>query len=478
MKKIKILLTLTLTLAALLCLTACGKEAAEKEFYTAYEISHIQVEQKSADTFVYTVESDIAPSATAKVYVARYDRIDGNSKALDYTAKDGKFVFTAEVGYDSYFIKIVDGEKTATMPMSRPQMAPALSGSGNAAVLTYNFVNGTSWSSFCDPTGKAVYRSSKPVFDESAQLVAKNINIFGVDSTTDTTASDDMPYYYVVLSAKNGIVTYISAPIMTVENAYTDLKVRLETVEGKPNLVVSGKFKVDGDVALELYSADTKLGKVTEVVGTPVTGKAGEIFEVRLDASTVVSANGAGIWYDIKLASGSGSLYELSATCADMGQTLKDKNVTFEFKEWNQILKLNYQIYDYDVESVKIETPDGVPTLVIVGTMDESLREVKIHADYEVNGKKNHLYWDNLATESGSFRFEIALTELKADGQPWYWFHIYTYKGNASVNSGSGDLARGEHLTIGQKFEYDGVTYTVKAYNDVGAQLVIEAMKQ
>lgn len=477
MKKIRVLFVALLALTIVLCLGACGQKRT-REPYTAYEITKVDIAQKTANTFSFTVASDIAPSDTAKVYVTHYDRVDADAQALSYENKDGKYVFEAEVPYSSYFIQIVDGEKTATLPMTRPQMAPALNTAASNNVLTYNFVNGTSWSSFCDPTGKSVYKSSSPVFDENAQLVAKNVNIFGVDSTTDTAPSADMPYYYVVLSAKNGIVTYVSAPIMTVENAFSDLKVTMVEQNGAKLLQVSGKFVTAGDVALELYSADTKLGRVIEIVGDRISGEAGEKFNVVLDMTKVVNGStGAGIWYDIKLASSSGSLYELPNTLADMDQTMKADNVTFEFKEWNSILKLNYQIYDFDVSTVKIELVDGVPTLIVEGAMDSALRDIKLHGDAEVNGKKENYYWDNLSEEDGKFRFRVALTELPDADQPWTWFHLYTYKGNATVGI-SNDLNRGSTLNIGDEFLYDGVKYTVKAYQGTGTQLVIEAQKQ
>lgn len=475
MKKNRALL-IALVAILVLCLSACFTFGRQREPYTAYEIKSVEIHQRSLNTFNYTLESDIAPSDSAKVYITRYDRIDEDSRAIDYTVVDGRFSFVADVTYSSYFIHIVDGDKSATLPMTRPQMAPALTRGEGSCVLTYNFVNGTSWSSFCDPTGKSVYRSASTTFDESAQLVARNVNIFGVDSTTDTTATDDMPYYYVVLSAKNGIVKYVSAPLMTVDHAYSDLSVSMEMVDGIPMLKVGGRFIIDGDVALEFYSADSKLGKVLEIVGDRVEGKAGDTFTVMLDMSNVVNgATGAGIWYDIKLSSASGSLYDLSALMADMSETLVDGNTMFEFRAWNDILKLNYEYYDYAASSVHIEDVDGVPTLIIEGSYNDTIREIKLHADVNVDGNNiAELYWNNLAENNGEFLFNVPLTDLPTDGTPWMWFHIYMYKGNATVATSS-NLLRGSKLSIGQEFTYNGVVYTIKAYQDIGTQLAIQA---
>lgn len=449
--------------------------AASDTSYTSQGISHVDINQQTADTFKYVVTSDIAPSSTARVYVSRYDKVSSDMTPVEYENIDGKYVFTTEVKYNSYFIHIVDGAKSAVLPLTRPQMAPALSATESGqAVLTYNFVNGTSWSSFCDPTGKSVYKSSKLIYDDSATLVERNVNIFGVDSTTDITPSDSEPYYYVVLSAKNGIVTYVSAPIMTVERAYSDIAVSLKTVDGTPYLQVDGKYVADGDVAIELYSADTKLGKVLEIVGKSQSGKAGESFSVTLDISQVISGtSGAGIWYDIKLKSSSGSLYEISDSTADLSETILYKKVTFEFKEWNHILKLNYQYYDFSATSVTIDTT-SVPTLIVKGVYADGIANVKLHADYEDKaGEKHHLYWDNKSTKDGEFEFEVALTDIPATEQPWAWFHVWTYTNEDTHNSG--DLNRGSSLSIEQSFEYEGVRYTIKAHEGTGAQLVIQA---
>lgn len=450
----------------------------EQATYTSQGISHVDISQKASDKYEYVVTSDIAPSATSKVYVTRYDKVTSDMTPVEYTQQDGKYVFTTEVKYDSYFIHIVDGARSAVLPLTRPQMAPALSSTDEgSAVLTYNFVNGTSWSSFCDPTGKSVYKSSKTTFDDSATLVERNVNIFGVDSSTDITPSDDEPYYYVVLSAKNGIVTYVSAPIMTVERAYSDIAVSLKMVEGKPYLQVDGKYVIDGDVAIELYSADTKLGKVLEIIGDSKSGKAGESFSATLDISQVVSGtSGAGIWYDIKLRSSSGSLYEISDSTANMAQTLLyDNTVTFEFKEWYHILKLNYEYYDFSVLSVTVDTTD-VPTLVVTGIVSSDVIDIKLHSNVVANDVDiQDFVWDNESKDAGQFEFRINLTQISTEGKPWAWFHLRVYKSTTSYNQS--DLNRGDKLTIGQTFDYEGVRYTISAWNNVGAGLAIQAEK-
>lgn len=476
MKK-KIGLLLCLCLLTCLVLTGCGKKTKKYvgENFTAYEITHVDIYQKSTNNFDFSVNSNLLPGNDSKIYITRYDYIPNDATAIPYQVENNIYKFTTEVVYDYYYIWVKNNDARAVLPMMRPQMAPSLTVDQQNYIMTYNFVNGTSWSSFCDPTGKSIYKNNKPVYDDSATLVAKNINISGVDSTTDPNGSAENPYYFVVLTAKNGIVTYVSAPIVTYEYAFSDVKVNFEQNEDKIYLVINGKFAINGDVAADIYSADTKLGKVTEIIGNYVSGEANDEFETKVDISQIVTESGSGIWFDIKLATTSGARYELPQSVANMSETISVNGVTFEFKSWNNILKLNYGFYDYTVTEVKIDTT-SIPTLIVKGEIFEnnSISSIKIHTDYDLDGQKKHLLWDNISTDPTKFEFEIKLTDLPVEGTPWCWFHIYTYSGNSTIPN-QADLNRGALIEIGTTYTYNGIVYTIQAYQGTGVQLVIQA---
>lgn len=478
-KKSLIFISLIIALFLTVVLVACNSHVNEP--YTAYEILKVDITQKGAFNYDYIISSDIAPSDTAKVYITRYEKISATDSPIPYEAKNGKYSFNADMSYDNYFIHIIDGEKTAILPMTRPQMAPTLIRHTNDAVLTYNFANGTSWSSFCDPTGKSVYRSDKAIYDGSATLVASNVAIWNADTTTDNSPNKNAPYYYVVLSAKNGIVTYVSAPVTTLAKTYTDLKVSFDSVNNKNVLKVSGKYVIDGEVGVVIYSADEKLGKVTTIRGTTAKGVAGESFVTTInldDVYAITGSEGAGIWFDIKLASGTGALYEISSSRANMSDTIRSGKTEYGFKEWNSILKLNYKAYDYAIESVNVEEGENsAPVLVVKGSYDTSaLTDIKLHGDVQADGKQvKDIIIGNTDSREGYFEFRMALTDIPTTGKPWCWFHIYTYKNNSSVNSGQDDMPRLGTLAIEESFSYDGVLYTIKAYNGTGAQLAIQA---
>ncbi len=454
-------------------------DSADAGFHQSYDVTDVYVEQKKVDTFLYKVKSDITVTANTKVYVTPYSTLSANAQPVEYTKENDSLVFTATVPYDTYFIHIVDGTKTALMPMARPMCAPTLSKGTSSNIVTYNFVAGTSWSSFCDPAGKAVYRSASSQFDETAEVVAQNVQISGVDSTTDPSPDASKPYYYVVLTSKNGVVTYVSAPLIDYDTAFSDVNVSVENINGRAVLVATGTFKINGDVALDVYSADEKLGSVTEITGEFVSGNAGDTFRVTLDFTDIIKASGAGVWFDVKLATSTGLLLEVPATAANTANVVQIDSTTIEFKSWNGILKLTYAFYDVAVSSVTIDESDITrgPVLVVTGVMANDVREVKLHADAEFSGSKHHYYWTNVSSTTSEFRFEVALSELPSTGQPWSWFHIYVYKGNATVESAKIDLNRGSALSIGQTFTFNSVQYTIQAYNGDGSQLVIEALE-
>ena len=314
--------------------------------------------------------------------------------------------------------------------------------------------------------------------DETAEVVAQNVQISGVDSTTDTTPSADKPYYYVVLTSKNGVVTYVSAPLIDYNTAFSNVNVSVENIGGRAVLVATGTFNIPGDAALDIYSADEKLGSVTEVMGEFVSGDAGDTFRVTLDFTDIIKSAGAGVWYDVKLATGSGLRLEIPATAANTGNVVQIDRTTIEFKSWNNILKLTYAFYDVSVTQVIIDESDATrgPVLVVTGILANNVRSVTLHYDAEYGGRKHDIEINNISTTDGEFRFELALKDLPTQDTPWCWFHIYVYKGNATVASEKIDLNRGPALSIGQEFIFGNTKYVIQAWNGDGSQLTIQAV--
>lgn len=147
-----------------------------------------------------------------------------------------------------------------------------------------------------------------------------------------------------------------------------------------------------------------------------------------------------------------------------------------------------YEMGIVSEEVVKIELVEGVPTLIVKGNLPEFSEDgepveigcVKLHAD----GDGNNLYWDNLCAHKWGYEFQAPLSDLTyGNGQaPWYWFHIYAYADATPEDNaqyiGKQDLNRGSLLSVEQSLEYNGSSYTVKAWSDgntIGDGLAIES---
>ena len=454
-----------------------GNSNPDDGFYQAYNVTDVYMSQVSTNVYLYKVKTDFECSDNAKVYISRYEKLPATAEPIEYTKEDGALVLTAKVPYERYFIRVIDGDKNAVMPMAKPMCAPALAKTNGTNIVTFNFVEGTSWSSFCDPTGKAVYRSANNKFDDSAELLAKNLQIVSAESFTDTTPDASKPYYYVVITSKNGAVTYVSAPIVDYATAFKDVAVTIENVNNRATLAITGTFNIAGDVAVDIYSKDTRLGNVTELIGELVSGNAGDKFRATLDFTSIIKASGAGVWYDIKLTTSGGLRFDIPSSAGDLTKATEVESATIEFKQYAGLLKLNYSFYDAVVSSVTIDDSDATrgPILIVTGAVANDVTNIKLHADATIGGYKHEYFWENVSKNSGEFRFEVELSDLPTEETPWCWFHLYLYKNNSSVESSKMDLNRGPALSIGQEFVHGSTKYIIQAYENEGAQLVIQA---
>lgn len=130
-----------------------------------------------------------------------------------------------------------------------------------------------------------------------------------------------------------------------------------------------------------------------------------------------------------------------------------------------------------DITSVTIDTTDGL-TLVVKGSTNQQIPCIKIHAD----GGGENWYSEGVSvlTEGGgNFELKFDLTQLKTDGKPWCWFHIYAYADvnpadNAAKDS-SVDL-KGDNWYIrgGESVTYNGVKYTAVSGNGTYGVFIIQ----
>ena len=92
-------------------------------------------------------------------------------------------------------------------------MEPYLDTSGALASLNFGFLENVSYISFCDREGKAVYESNSPLFDGEARSITTNVPISSPGCIIPANRFKPNKYYFVVLTAKNGLLKIISKPL-------------------------------------------------------------------------------------------------------------------------------------------------------------------------------------------------------------------------------------------------------------------------
>ena len=147
-----------------------------------YSFSDVVITQVGLKSFrvEFTVRCGDDP---VEIYLTEGYRLSANSKPVQVEkAKNGtysRFSFTSSFDLgESYYVWAVCGDKQEKFAITPPSMFPVLMDQGDgSALFHFKYTYGTAWSDFCDPEGKAIYKSTSPVFDSSAELIVDKIAI-------------------------------------------------------------------------------------------------------------------------------------------------------------------------------------------------------------------------------------------------------------------------------------------------------------
>lgn len=182
--------------------------------YSTYHFSTVQMKQTSASGYQFDFAVDCGGD-DVQIYFTEREHITPLDKALAVTksvsGQVASFSFSAniETGID-YFLWVVGAEKKTVLPISAPCMRTYWEKESNGlAVLYFEFENKTSHLSFCDRRGKSIYESDFSNFDTTANPIIENIDMSAKGYRYRYRADK---HYYVVLTAKNGLLKIISLP--------------------------------------------------------------------------------------------------------------------------------------------------------------------------------------------------------------------------------------------------------------------------
>ena len=195
----------------------------EQELYSTYNFESVTMQQLGDARYQFDLVVDCADDAVA-VYLTKQDFIAPTDVAKvvskEISGSGARFSFVAELEQGmEYYLWVVGAEKQMMLPLCVPRMNPYLKVYSNqSADLYFQFASKTSHVDFCDPNGKSIYVSNSPIFDDSATPFAQRLLESTKGYRMNANQFDASKYYFVVLTAKNGILTYISLPV-PMENA-------------------------------------------------------------------------------------------------------------------------------------------------------------------------------------------------------------------------------------------------------------------
>lgn len=297
-----------IALMIILTMSLAGCSLVERVFLGGdpYSFSNVTLTQVGVTEF--RVEFDVnCGKEKVEIYLTEGFRRSESVKPIqvEKTVDGGKahFSFTKEFNLaEDYYLWVVNGDKEAKTSVTAPSMFPAVKmNDDGSATFEFKYTYDTAWGSFCDPTGKAVYKSSKPVFDSSAVLIQS-----GIDITTETChipadMVDDSSYYFSVSTAKDGKVRSISRPVRFFDDLIGQVEGMSSKITGDLKLQISVNIPESASFASEV--AD----KLQLIVKTDICDEiyvldskyVGGVATMELDLSKLLFD---GLWYDLVFA--------------------------------------------------------------------------------------------------------------------------------------------------------------------------------
>lgn len=257
MKKI-----LKITLAILIVVMAfslAGCAEIERLFLGGdpYDFSNITLTQTGVNEFRIEFDSNCGKDNVDIYLTEGFRRTDSVSpKQVDKVVDGSKAHFTLTETLnlaEDYYLWIVNGEKEAKTSISIPCMFPCIEmNEDGSATFDFKYTYDTAWGSFCDPTGKAVYMSSKPVFDSSAVLIQEGIEITTETCIIPADKVDSAAYYFSVSTAKEGKVRSISRPVMFFDELKTQVQGVSSQITNDLKLQISVNIPETSPIASEV----------------------------------------------------------------------------------------------------------------------------------------------------------------------------------------------------------------------------------
>jgi|GEM_PF-647251 len=413
------------------------------------EIEGIRILQKTSEEY----ELNVSLTSNFEEIEFRIGESDtySESEIFPHENIDSKiYRITIQGNIHDFYLWIISGAKTAFLPLSIPKMQPNIVVDEGVATISFGLDIATSWSSFCDPYGKAIYRSATPAFDETAELVNQTAAgvvdpIYILEETyQDTSYDEDKPYYFLLMTGKNGLSTFISYPLVDGAELFSAPRLTLSNVSGIPTLRVTAT--ITGSVA----PANLVLC-IKEIEGELFTAdsSSSSSLDYAFDCSQLSKS---GVWYDIVIIDKTTDIiYEISADAMEKNNiTIGDRR--YGFKEWGNVSKIAFDDMDYYGASADIALVEESPKLLISGIMEGNYEAQLLITYWNGTVTETLVTLDNETDMPLQFDFAFSLSELTTSG---------TYYDIALlINETKSDMTSDMAINFARTLQHGGRTYS------------------
>ena len=305
-------------------------------FYEPISFLHINIYQKQYATYDFSIDLDKNYSGV-EFYISPIEKYSEADKVDSVSLVNNQYTFVANIEPGDCYLFVKNADNSGHINLTIPSMMPQIEyvGSENEYIeCSFGLNRQTSWSSFCDPFGKSLYRSSASTFDITATKInLENLAIL-TEEYVDTSPSLDEPYYYFVMDGKNDITTFYSSSVTFKGNIIQENSeiVDLVNIDNKPYLTYQASYLGNDLSSLHLLVKDNADFRVS----SPIQD---DVFPISLDLTSLPNND---IWYDVMIEDGNGVPYWIDDSAAsNMAKSLIIDGRIYEFKEYDHLLKVN-----------------------------------------------------------------------------------------------------------------------------------------
>ena len=437
----KIIRFTLVTLVILLSLSLFGCSTIERLFLGGddYNISDIVMTQTDVNEFKIEFTANCGRD-DVQVYFTEGFRLSESvePKEVEKTGsgRNVRFSFTGRYNLgEDYYLWLIYGEKEAKISITIPSMFPTITvAEDGTATFNFNYTYGTSWGSFCDPTGKAVYKSESSVFDESATLIADGIDITEEHCVLGADGLDG--YFYSVSTAKEGLMKIISRPVMI----YDSIIAEVDGISAKLTSDLMLQVDVEIDEGAEIADlVDENLGlmiksDIADEIYLSNCTYSGGVATMSVDLTNLIFD---GLWYDVIITWNGAVVMDVpkvfNGKQVDGLSTFKKDGILYYITSWapegapetEAMLKVYFEedttrFADEILRSYLVTfTTDPTPTLNVTVKLKDGISKAPTLAI--TSGDKTMLVSaEGTINEDGTITYSLPVAEAMTTAGNWY----------------------------------------------------------